>query len=209
MKRPAALRWAQLMTGLVGIGIAVPVMIQSDLGLGPWDAFHVGLHNVFGITVGMASILVGLVIVLASLPLGVRPGPGTLANMILIGVVIDLALPVIPLAGDWVMGLAYYAIGVLMVGFATGMYMGAALGNGPRDGLMVGVSRAGDWPIRRVRTAIELSALGAGWLMGGAVGVGTLLFAFAIGPSVQIGLEVFGVTGPRNAVVRQGAPIAD
>lgn len=175
-------------------------MIQSGLGLGPWDAFHVGLHNVTGITVGTASILAGLVIIVGSYPLGVRPGPGTLANMILIGAFIDLILPRLPVAPSFVMGFVYYAAGIALAGLSTGMYMGARLGNGPRDGLMIGVATVTDWPVRRVRAGIELSALLGGWLMGGAIGIGTVIFALTIGPAVQAGLKMFGVLPPPRRV---------
>lgn len=192
--RGRAGRWTQLVVGLFGFGIAVPLMIRSGLGLGPWDALHVGIHYLTGISVGAASILVGLAIVAASYPLGVRPGAGTIANMVLIGIFIDLVLPLTPQASDWVVGLAYYAAALLLGGLATGMYIGAGLGSGPRDGLMIGLSARNGWPVRRVRTLIELSALVAGWGMGGPVGVGTVLFAIAIGPAVQLGFQLFGVT---------------
>lgn len=185
--------WTQLIVGLFGIGVAIPLMIRSGLGLGPWDAFHVGLHNITGITVGTASILVGLVIVLGSVRLGIRPGPGTIANMVLIGIFIDLAMPFVPEAEGWLIGVGYYLVGIGLVGLSTGMYMGARLGDGPRDGLMVGISRRQGWPVRRVRTIIELSALGGGWAMGGAIGLGTVLFALLAGPATQYGLELFGV----------------
>jgi uncharacterized protein len=193
------LRWLQLLGGLFGFGLAVPLMIRSGLGLGPWDAFHVGVHRLTGISVGMASILVGLVIVLASLRLEIRPGPGTIANMLLIGIFIDLVLPLVPEAGGWRLGLTYYVAGIALAGLSTGMYMGAGLGNGPRDGLMLGISRYRGWPVRRVRTVIELSALLCGWAMGGAIGAGTLLFAVSIGPAAQLGLQLFGAApGPAS-----------
>src|SRR5690606_12476202 len=159
-------RWAQLLVGLAGFGLAIPLMMQCGLGLGPWGAFHVGLNRLTGIRVGCASILVGVVIVAGSYLLKIRPGPGTIANMVLIGVFIDLILPRVPPAGNWLVGLGYYAVAVPLAGLGTGMYMGARLGNGPRDGLMLGRSIARGWPIHRVRTAIELSALLGGWAMG-------------------------------------------
>lgn len=195
-RRRTLQRWVQLVVGLFGFGVAVPLMIQSGLGLGPWDAFHVGIHTLTGITVGMASILVGVVIVAASYPLGIRAGAGTVANMVLIGVFIDLVLPRLPEANGWWMGLGYYAAGIALAGLATGMYIGAGLGSGPRDGLMMGLSALGGWPVRRVRTGIELAALAGGWAMGGAVGPGTLFFAVAIGPAVQVGLQIFRALPP-------------
>ena len=168
-------------------------MIRSRLGLGPWDAFHVGLHNLTGISVGMASILAGLVIVIGSFAIGVRPGWGTLANMILIGVFIDLLLPWMPAAQGVAWGFAYYLPAILICGLATGVYIAAGLGKGPRDGLMIGLSARSGWPVGRVRTLLELSVLLMGWAMGGRIGIGTLLFAFGIGPATQWGLRVCGV----------------
>lgn len=185
------LRWVQLVVGLFGYGAAVALMIRSGLGLGPWDAFHVGIHEITGMTIGTASIVVGFLILIGTYFMGVRIGAGTVANMILIGVFIDLLLPATPAAIDWRWGLAYYAGGILTAGLATGMYIGAGMGEGPRDGLMMGLSRHTGWPVRRVRTLIEMCVLLLGWLMGGAVGVGTILFTLGIGPSVQWGLEIF------------------
>lgn len=184
--------------GLAGFGLAIPLMIQSGLGLGPWDAFHVGLNRLTGISVGMASILVGVVIVAGSYLLKIRPGPGTIANMVLIGVFIDLILPRVPPAGNWLVGLGYYAVAVPLAGLGTGMYMGARLGNGPRDGLMLGLSIARGWPIHRVRTAIELSALLGGWAMGGPIGIGTVIFAVTIGPAAHFALRLFNVVPPAD-----------
>lgn len=166
-------------------------MIRSGLGLGPWDAFHVGIHELTGMSIGSASIAVGFLILIGTYFMGVRIGAGTIANMILIGVFIDLLLPVTPVAGTWKLGLVYYATGILTAGMATGMYIGAGMGEGPRDGLMMGLSRHTGWTVRRVRTLIEMCVLLLGWLMGGAVGVGTVLFTLGIGPSVHWGLQIF------------------
>ncbi len=185
--------WVQLIVGLFGYGLSIALMIASGLGLGPWDAFHVGIHNVSGMSVGVASIVVGLVLQIGIWFIGVRPGAGTLVNMVLIGVFIDLLLPVIPSANTWLWGLAYYVPGVLLCGLSTGFYIGAGLGKGPRDGLMLGLHQRTGWPVRRVRTLIELAVLGLGVAMGGPLGIGTLLFAFGIGPAAQWGLRVCGV----------------
>ena len=176
-------------------------MVRSRLGLGPWDAFHVGLHRLTGVSLGTASIVTGVAIVAGSLLLGVRPGWGTLANMVLIGIFIDLLLPWVPQASSMVWGFAFYAPAILLCGLATGLYIDAGLGKGPRDGLMIGLSVRTGWPVGRVRMMIELTALSLGWVMGGRVGVGTLLFALAIGPATQWGLSIFGVQEgfPHNA----------
>lgn len=194
--RPRA--WAQLLGGLFAYGVAIPLMIRSGLGLGPWDAFHVGLSRLTGITVGVASIVVGLAIVLGSLRLGMHPGQGTIANMVLIGVFVDLILPWVPDAPGTVVAYLYYATGIALAGLATGMYIGAGLGSGPRDSLILGISRSRNWSVRRVRTMIEFGALAGGWLMGAPIGIGTVLFAVLSGPATQAGLELFGALPHRT-----------
>lgn len=194
LPRPhAALRWGQLVLGFVLFGAAIALMIQSRLGLGPWDAFHVGLHRLTGMSVGTASIVTGLAIVVGTLTIGIRPGPGTVANMVLIGVFTDVMLPLVPAAPGWAWGVAYYLGGIALGGIATGMYIAAGLGKGPRDGLMIGLSERSGWPVRRVRTLLEASVLVFGWWMGGRIGVGTVIFTVLIGPATQWGLELFGV----------------
>jgi uncharacterized membrane protein YczE len=191
-----ARRWVQLVLGLIGWGAAAALMLRSGLGVGPWDAFHQGVHLHLGIGIGTASMSVGLVVLLLSLPFGIRPGPGTVANMVLIGASIDVLLGVVPPAAGWGWGLAYHLGGIALAGWMTGAYIGAGLGSGPRDGLVLEVARRTGRPVRLVRTAFELSALGAGWALGGTLGVGTLLFAGLIGPSMQWGLRTWGVLPP-------------
>ncbi len=186
-------RWAQLLVGLLAFAVAIALMIRSGLGLGPWDAFHFGLHRLTGLSVGVASILAGIVVVAISLAMRAKVGPATLANMVLVGVFTDVALPLIPDAGHWGVGLAFQVVGIALMGAATGMYIAAGLGAGPRDGLMAALSARYTWSIQRTRTLIELSVLGLGWAMGGTLGVGTILFALAIGPSVQWGMRMFGL----------------
>ena len=189
-------RWAQLLTGLLAFALSIALMIRGGLGLGPWDAFHVGLHRLTGMTVGTASIAAGFVIIAISLLLKARLGPATIANMVLIGIFTDLALPVVPAAAGFAIGLAYHLVGIALIGLATGMYLGAGLGAGPRDGLMTALAARYGWSISRTRTGIELSVLGLGWLMGGTLGLGTILFAVAVGPSVQWGMRLFGLIRP-------------
>jgi hypothetical protein len=196
--------WAQLLAGLLVYGLAIALMIRSNLGLGPWDAFHVGIHMLTGMSVGVASIVVGLLIVAGTTLSGERPGAGTLANMVLIGVFIDLLLPVVPAASGWLVGLMMFVAGLALCGFATGLYIGARLGKGPRDGLMIAISAHTGWPVRRVRTVIELTVLAAGWLMGGTVGLGTILFTAGIGPVTQWSLQLFGFTATGS---EQAAPL--
>ena len=181
------------MVGMIGFGLSISLMIRSNLGLGPWDAFHVGLHEWTGITVGTASILVGVVIVCALWLAGQRPRAGTVVNMVMIGVFIDVILPHVPGTRDPLLGLAYYLVAIGLAGVSTGLYISVALGNGPRDGLVVALSRRSGWPVRRVRTVLELLVLACGWGMGGVIGAGTVLFSLLIGPAMQMGMQLFGV----------------
>lgn len=182
------------MVGITLFGFAVALMIQSGLGLGPWDAFHYGLHRLTGMSVGAAIILVGVVIVAGTYLINVRPGPATIANMILIGVAADVMLLLLQPAGSWFAAVVMFVAGVLLTGFATGMYIGAGLGEGPRDGLMIGISRRTGFNVGRVRTGLEIVVLGIGWAMGGVVGIGTIIFALTIGPATQWSLQLFGMS---------------
>lgn len=205
LKRSPAImtmQWLRLVLGLFGCSLSVALMIRSELGLGPWDAFHVGLHRITGLTVGTVSILVGLAIICGTWLIEVRPGAGTLVNMVLIGVFIDLLLPIVPAAEGWGWGLSYYLLAIPIFGAATGLYLGARLGSGPRDGLMIGLSHRSGWPVRRVRTLVELGVLAAGWLMGGRVGFGTVLFALSVGPAMQWGMQLAGLL-PRRLPARE------
>lgn len=189
------------MTGLFGWGLAIALFIRSHIGLGPWDAFHYGVHLKTGITVGTASILAGLFIVFVNLTLRVRPGLATVANMIFIGLFTDLLLPLIPDATSFAGGIAYFAFAIPLSGLASGMYIGAGFGQGPRDGLMVALTLRTRWSVRTIRTLIELSVLGIGWLLGGTVGLGTILFTVTIGHAVQWGLRVFDALPAPSPVV--------
>lgn len=200
----AAARWAQLLVGLALYAFAAVLMIRSGLGLGPWDAFHVGLARIAGVSVGTASIGVGIAIVGATWCAGLRPGPGTAANMVLVGVFIDLFLPAVPGAAGWT-ALPYHAAGIVLIGAATGCYIGAGLGKGPRDGLMLEVSERTGVSVGRVRTSIELVVLLLGWLMGARVGAGTVLYAVTIGPVTQWGLRAFGARRPAPAAAAPAA----
>lgn len=193
-----AFRLGQLTLGLMGWALGIALFIRSHLGLGPWDAFHYGLHVQLGITVGVASIVAGFAILVVNTVLGIRPGVATLLNMVLIGVFTDMILPLVPDATSWAAGLAYFAFAIPLVGLSSGAYIGAGFGHGPRDGLMMGLTVRTGWSVRRIRTLIELSVLGFGWAMGGMVGLGTVIIALTIGPTVQWGLRVFGAAPPQR-----------
>ena len=177
-------RITQLLIGLVLFGIGIGLMLQSGMGVPPWDVLHQGLARRFGLTVGAWSIIVSVAVLLLWLPLRQPYGLGTLLNAIIIGVVIDLTGVIIPAAQ--VTGVAWSMMlgGVVLIGIASGLYIGANLGPGPRDGLMTGIARKGP-SIRLTRAVIEITVLTLGWILGGTFGIGTIVFALAIGPLVQ------------------------
>jgi uncharacterized membrane protein YczE len=179
-----ARRLIQLLIGLVSFGAGVGLMIQSGLGLSPWDVLHQGLSLHFGLTIGAWTIIISGVVLLAWIPLRERYGIGTLLNAIIIGVMIDVVGAVVPAATSTVVQWTMLLGGILLVGLASGMYIGANLGPGPRDGLMTGIAKKGP-SIRLTRSVIEVSVLIVGWLLGGTFGIGTILFALLIGPLVQ------------------------
>ena len=186
-------RIPRLLWGLTLFGWGLALMVAADLGLGPWEVFHQGVSFHTPIPIGTVGIITGLIVLLLWIPLGERFGLGTALNVVLVGVVIDLTLlwlstPSLP-ALRWV----YLIGGFVMVAVATGYYIGAGLGPGPRDGLMTGLARRG-WSIGLARTSVELTVLLGGWLLGGTVGVGTVIFAFGIGPLVQLFLPRLTVT---------------
>jgi uncharacterized membrane protein YczE len=197
--RRLARRISQLFAGLVLYGVGMALMVESRLGLTSWDVFHQGLSQVTGLSFGMVVILLGIPILLLWIPLRQRPGFGTVANLVVIGFVVDAALAVIPGAPLWVRA-GYLISGILVIGMGTGLYIGARMGPGPRDGLMTGiVARFPRLSIRLVRTVLELTVLGLGWLLGGTVGLGTLAFALAIGPLAQLFIPMFTVMAEDRA----------
>jgi len=181
-------RLPRLLTGLVLCGTGLALMVLADLGLGPWEVLHQGLSHRTGIPIGRTGILVGFVVLAAWVPLRLRPGLGTVCNVVLIGLVIDAVLALVPPPTGMAVRAAVMVAGVVLVGIGSGLYIGAGLGAGPRDGLMTGLAGRGVGSVRAVRTAIELSALSGGWLLGGRVGIGTIVFALGIGPLVQAAL---------------------
>lgn len=190
-------RLIQLLLGLSLYGASMALMLRAGLGLDPWDVFHQGLAGRVGLSIGLVVNIVGAAVLLLWIPLRQWPGIGTIANVLVIGTAMDLSLLLLPdLAGLPVRG-AGLALAVVANGVAGALYIGAGLGPGPRDGLMTGLARSTGWPIRRVRTGIELTVLAAGWLLGGTVGVGTVLYAFAIGPLVQAFLPLFTIRDTR------------
>lgn len=182
----AALRGALLLAGLSGYGFSMAMMVQASLGLDPWDVFHQGLSRHTGMTIGTTSALVGLAVLLAWIPLRNRPGIGTIANVIVIAVTVDIGVAVLPAPDDMAVRVPMMLGAVLLNAVSTVLYIGAGLGPGPRDGLMTGLVARTGRSVRLIRTLIEATVLTAGWLLGGTVGVGTVIYAFGIGPLVQL-----------------------
>lgn len=196
----AAVRGAALLLGLSGYGFSMAMMVRGGLGLDPWDVLHQGLARHTGITFGLASGVVGVAVLLAWIPLRNRPGIGTGANIVVIAITVDAGLQVLPAPVSAPLRVALMLGGVLLNACSTVLYVGAGLGPGPRDGLMTGLVARTGRSVRLVRTAIEATVLAAGWLLGGTVGIGTVVYAFGIGPLVQLILRMT----PRRIVARSG-----
>jgi uncharacterized membrane protein YczE len=186
----ASIRAAALLTGLIGYGASMAMMVRSGLGLDPWDVFHQGLSRHTGMSIGLATAVVGVLVLLAWIPLRNRPGIGTVANVIVIAVTVDATMAVLPEADALPLRIALMLSAVVLNAASTVLYIGAGLGPGPRDGLMTGLVTRTGRSVRLVRTAIEATVLTVGWLLGGTVGVGTVVYAFGIGPLVQLILRM-------------------
>lgn len=187
-----ARRLIRLYFGLVTFGLSLALMVRSQLGLGPWDVLHQGIAQRLGVQLGWVTIGVSALVLLAWFPLRVRPGLGTVSNAVLVGLVVNGALAVLPETDSTALRIGLLVTGIAMNALATACYIGAGLGPGPRDGLMTGIAARGH-SLRVVRTLIELSALAAGFLLGGTVGVGTVVYALSIGPLTHVLLPLLTV----------------
>ena len=205
-------RITQLLIGLAMYGISLAIFIRAGLGLDPWDVFHQGVSEKTGFSMGVVVIAVSFLVLLLWIPLRQMPGIGTIANAILVGLFADLGLWLIPDVSHLGGQIAMLAGAVILNGIASACYIGARLGPGARDGLMTGLVRRTGWSVRLVRTGIEVVVLAVGFLLGGSVGVGTVVYALAIGPIVQVLLPKFMVperpqaTAPTEIV--EAAPAA-
>jgi uncharacterized membrane protein YczE len=184
------LRLVQLYSGLLLYGFSSSLLVLANLGLDPWNVFHQGLSRTFGLAIGTWAIIVGAAVLLLWIPLRQRPGIGTVSNVVLVGVTMNVVLGQVHAPHALVWRIALLAGGVLLNGVATGLYIGAGLGPGPRDGLMTGLAARG-YSIRLVRTGLELTVLATGWLLGGTVGPGTVVYAVAIGPLAHVFIPLF------------------
>ncbi|MEV6152113.1 hypothetical protein AB0L53_17365 [Nonomuraea sp. NPDC052129] len=186
-------RLLRLYGGLALYGLGIAFQLVSGLGNAPWNTLHQGLAMRTGLSVGTIILVVGVLVMLLWIPLKEKPGLGTISNVLFVGLFADAAFSVLPTATHWAASWLYLALGVLSIALATVLYIGAGMGAGPRDGIMTGLTRLG-LSLRLARFLIEIMVLAAGWLLGGTVGVGTLIFALAIGPLTQLLTRWFPMT---------------
>jgi uncharacterized membrane protein YczE len=198
-------RLIQLLVGLFLYGIAIALMVRAGIGLSPWDVLAQGLSFKTGIAFGWVTNLVGLVVLAFWIPLRQRPGLGTILNVLLIGPSAQLGLDMLPQQTELWAQVLFFAAGLALLAVATGLYIGPRMGPGPRDGLMTGLHARTGRPIWMVRTAIEVTALIIGWVLGGNVGVGTLAFALLVGPLCSITLPFFAIRLPQDAATTAAA----
>lgn len=200
-------RLVQLFVGLFCYGIGLALMLRAQIGVAPWDVLSQGISRHVPLSFGWITVIMSGIVLLLWIPLRERPGFGTLANAIMIGLVADLGLAwLLPQTELW-WQLGYFALGLVTVGFATGLYIGARMGTGPRDGLMTGLNRVTGRPIWMVRTAIEVVVLAAGWLLGGNVGIGTVAFALLVGPIAGFFMPRLRVRLPADVVAASPLPL--
>ncbi|MGW0475257.1 membrane protein YczE [Streptomyces coeruleorubidus] len=201
-------RLTQLYAGLALYGASSALLVRSGLGLEPWNVLHQGLAERTGLSIGVVLTIVGAAVLLAWIPLRQRPGLGTVSNVLVIGMAMDATLALVPDAHGWTLRLGTMVAGIVLNGAATGLYIAARFGPGPRDGLMTGLHQRTGVSIRVVRTVIEFTVVATGFALGGTVGFGTLLYAVAIGPLAQLFLRVFAVPSASggSTVVATGQP---
>jgi uncharacterized membrane protein YczE len=200
-----ARRITQLLIGLFFFGLGIALMVRGSLGVPPWDVLTLGIQNQTGWEFGIITIFIGFVVLLLWIPIRQKPGLGTILNVVLVGPSAQVCLWLIPEQTDVVPRILLVMGGLLLIALATGLYIGARFGPGPRDGLMTGIHARFGWKIWIVRTSIEVVALTIGWLLGGDVGFGTLAFALLIGPMVHRTIPFFMVPA---AVRPSAAPAA-
>lgn len=198
-------RLVQLYAGLALYGVSMALIVRSALGNMPWDVLHQGLADRLGWSIGTVTIAVGALVLLAWIPLRQRPGLGTVSNVVVLGLAMDATLAVVAAPSSLPVRIAFLTGGVLLNAVATAAYIGVRMGPGPRDGLMTGLVRRTGRSVRLVRTSIEVAVVAVGWLLGGTLGLGTVLYAVAIGPLVQLLLPRLTV-GPREGLSPAARP---
>ena len=199
-------RIVQLLVGLVLYGAGCAIMVRAGIGLDPWTVFAQGISRQTGVGIGWVTNIVGFLVLLLWIPLRQRPGLGTVANILLVGTSMQATLAVSPAVDGFALQLIVFVAGMVLVAVASGLYIGADFGPGPRDGLMTGLHARFGWPIWAARLGVEASVLLAGWMLGGTVGIGTIIFALGIGPLVHRTLPLFDRT--RRAARRAVAEVS-
>ncbi|WP_314854007.1 hypothetical protein [uncultured Microbacterium sp.] len=184
-------RIVQLLVGLVLYGAGCAIMVRAGIGLDPWTVFAQGISRQTGVGIGWVTNIVGFLVLLLWIPMRQRPGLGTVANILLVGTSMQATLAVSPAVDGFALQLIVFVAGMVLVAVASGLYIGADFGPGPRDGLMTGLHARFGWPIWAARLGVEASVLLAGWILGGTVGIGTIIFALGIGPLVHRTLPLF------------------
>lgn len=197
-------RIVQLVVGLFAYGIAISLMVQAGIGVAPWDVLTQGISKQTGVDFGLLTNIIGLGVLLCWIPIRQRPGIGTVANVLLIGPSAQLGLWIFPKQHLLGFQVLFYVIGLVLLAVATGLYIGARMGPGPRDGLMTGLHARTGWKLWMVRTGIELTVLLVGWALGGNFGPGTIVFALAIGP--MVGFTIPWLRVPVAAVIPSVSP---
>ncbi|MFE9441780.1 YitT family protein [Streptomyces sp. NPDC006602] len=209
-KSPSRLgrRLIQLYVGLALYGASSALLVQAGLGLEPWNVLHQGLAELTGLTIGVVSIFVGAAVLLLWIPLRQRPGLGTVSNVFVVGIAMDGTLAAVPAAHTLAVRVPLLLFGILLNGVATGLYIAARFGPGPRDGLMTGLHRRTGRSIRLMRTAVEVTVVVTGFALGGTIGIGTVLYAVSIGPLAQFFLRMLAVPSASDgsSVVATGQP---
>ena len=189
-------RLAQLLIGLFLYGMGIALIVRGEIGVAPWDVLTQGISGRTGLGFGLVTILISGVVLLIWIPLRQKPGVGTVLNALLVGPAADVGLWLIPTGLDLWVRILLFAAGLLVLAIATGLYIGAHFGPGPRDGLMTGLHKRTGWRIWIVRTGIEVAVLSIGWVLGGNVGIGTVLFAVLVGPLCHWTIPFFAITLP-------------
>ncbi|HKP07395.1 MAG TPA: hypothetical protein VJU58_09105 [Microbacterium sp.] len=196
-------RIVQLLVGLFLYGAGCALTVEAGLGVDPWTVFAQGLSVRTGIGIGWITNIVGFFVLLLWIPLRQKPGIGTIANILLVGTSMQIVLGIVPPVSGFAVQLATLLGGIVLVAVASGLYIGAHFGPGPRDGLMTGMNARLGWPIWLCRALVEVSVLLVGWLLGGTVGIGTVLFAGLIGPLVHVALPLLDTRKTRTRVAAQ------
>ncbi|MXM67895.1 hypothetical protein GR925_31800 [Streptomyces sp. HUCO-GS316] len=201
-------RLIQLYVGLALYGASSALLVEAGLGLEPWNVLHQGLAELTGLTIGVVSIIVGAAVLLLWIPLRQRPGLGTVSNVFVVGIAMDGTLAAVPEAHTLAVRIALLLAGILLNGVATGLYIAARFGPGPRDGLMTRLHQRTGRSIRLMRTVVEFAVVVTGFVLGGTIGAGTLLYALSIGPLAQLFLRLFAVPSASrgSTVVAAGPP---